>query len=238
MNHSGLLLMQAKEIITEAEKNASSNIALLKLTKEMKSQLVKETPTQMTIQRDMFENFENFKLQTRINKFQVEDLYIKRENGLPIEILEEIEKEEEEKKAHMNMLKQRLNGNNSSLLISNKQLEPALPNYVSVSSLGRFKSSASSPIKHKTNNAHTSYQGATSMTEENIKILTTNGHELEEVDIFNLNNNINKFSYQNVKNEKELRELKLSQQHQTKAKTIERVQKKLQLKQNIERYKD
>ena len=48
------------------------------------------------------------------------------------------------------------------------------------------------------------------MTEENIKILTTNGHELEEVDIFNLNNNINKFSYQNVKNEKELRELKLS----------------------------
>jgi len=37
MNHSGLLLMQAKEIITEAEKNASSNIALLKLTKEMKS---------------------------------------------------------------------------------------------------------------------------------------------------------------------------------------------------------
>jgi hypothetical protein len=61
------------------------------------------------------------------------------------------------------------------------------------------------------------------MTEENIKILTTNGHELEEVDIFNLNNNINKFSYQNVKNEKELRELKLSQQHQTKAKTIERV---------------
>ena len=28
-------------------------------------------------------------------------------------------------------------------------------------------------------------------------------------DIFDLNNNINKFSYQNMKNEKELRELKV-----------------------------
>ena len=111
----------------------------------------------MTIQRDMFENFNNFKLQTRINKFQVEDLYIKRENGLPIEILEEMEKEEEEKKAHLNMLKNRLIGNNSSLLISNKQLEPIAGSYVSVSSLGRFKSSASSPIKHKTGAGSSSY---------------------------------------------------------------------------------
>lgn len=37
MNHSSLLLMQAKEIITEAEKNGTGNMALAKLTKEMKT---------------------------------------------------------------------------------------------------------------------------------------------------------------------------------------------------------
>ena len=114
--------MQAKEIITEAEKLANENIQIAKLKRDMKSQLVKESPSQLTLQRDMFDkiNFDNFKLQTRINKFQVEDLYIKRENGLPMEILEEMEKEEEEKKAHMKQLQMRLNGNQSSMLKSSK----------------------------------------------------------------------------------------------------------------------
>lgn len=153
-----------------------------------------------------------------------------------MEILEEMEREDEDKKAHLKMLQNRIGGNNSSLLKSSQKLEPLIGSYVSISSMSRFKSSGASPSKPKIGSS--AYQPPTTATDENLKIQLTNGQELEEIDIFNLNNNINKFSYQNVRDEKELRELKLQSQNQPKFKAIEKVQKKLQLKQNIELFKD
>ena len=106
-----------------------------------------------------------------------------------MEILEEIEREEEDKKAHLKMLQDRISGNNSSMVKSFNKLEPLIGSYVSISSLSRFKSSGASPSKPKI--VSSAYQPPTTATDENIKIQLTNGHELEEIDIFNLNNNIN-----------------------------------------------
>lgn len=39
----------------------------------------------------MFEHFKNYKLKSNINKFQAEDLYIKREQAIPYEIMESME---------------------------------------------------------------------------------------------------------------------------------------------------
>lgn len=88
MNHSSILLKQAKEIILEANKQSSANLGLMKLSKDLRTQLIHESPSQLTLQRSLFENYEVHKLKTRLNKFQVEDLYIKRETGLPMEMLE------------------------------------------------------------------------------------------------------------------------------------------------------
>ena len=40
----------------------------------------------------MFENLKNFKLQSKLMKFQVEDLYIKREKEIPLDLIDEVEK--------------------------------------------------------------------------------------------------------------------------------------------------
>lgn len=43
----------------------------------------------------MFNNFEKFKHKSKLNKFQVEDLFLKRDKSLPNNIIDEIEKEQQ-----------------------------------------------------------------------------------------------------------------------------------------------
>lgn len=50
----------------------------------------------------MFDNFKIYKLKSKIEKYEVEDLYLKREREVPIDLVEDIEKQMEkvEKKAN------------------------------------------------------------------------------------------------------------------------------------------
>jgi hypothetical protein len=46
----------------------------------------------MNLQRDLLENYDQFKSKSHLKKYEVEDLYLKREQDLPLEMLEEIER--------------------------------------------------------------------------------------------------------------------------------------------------
>jgi len=61
---------------------------------------------------------------------------------------------------------------------------------------------------------------------------------VQENDLFNLNTNIQKFSYKNVKDAKDLRELKVQASREQRLKTLEKLVKVNQLRKNIEDYKD
>eukprot|EP00347_Sterkiella_histriomuscorum_P008873 403343419 len=269
MNHSSILLKQAKDIIQTVNKTShtTTNIGLLKLQKDLRNQIIQESPSQMNLQRDIFDNYENFKQKSRLIKFQVEDLYIKRENVVvpPMDFIEELEQNEEhqEKEGHFFITdnqtsnhQQLQNINQSSLEGLSKQttLQHLDKNHLNPSSaqnsnIKLVKSKNTSPYKlRKQILFENSLQYNTNQNNLNQKSQQARQGLLQHMnepdiqsnmggDLFDLNNNIQKFSYQNMRNDKELRELKL-QNNQSKYKSLEKMLKMDQLKKNIDSYKD
>jgi len=110
---------------------------MLNLSKNLKQQLIKESPSLLTLQRSLFDKYENFKSKVRINKFQVEDLYIKRETGLPIDLLEEIERDND------------LDNMRSQSIQGNHKLSKALESALSLNKLSSANVSPKRPFYNK-----------------------------------------------------------------------------------------
>ena len=53
---------------------------------------MKPSPSLGSLVGSIFENFKEYNVKSRIDKFEVEDLYLKREQAPPIDLVEEIEK--------------------------------------------------------------------------------------------------------------------------------------------------
>ncbi|CDW78499.1 UNKNOWN [Stylonychia lemnae] len=241
MNVSSILLKQAKDIVTQVNKQSHNNIGLIKLSKDLRNQIVQESPSQITLQRDIFDNYDNFKLKSRHHKFQVEDLYIKRENGLPLEILEEMEREEEEKQQYIQSMETKLRAKGSALsnLSILQEQKEGFTGKTSMTSTLKMHSAQPSPIKKKQESTDMGgFNSKFNSLEQDVQKRNQVKQTLntETNDVFDLNNNINKFSYQNMKNERELRELKL--QTQSKYQSVERMAKLEQIKKNIDSYKE
>ena len=53
------------------------------------------SPSSGQVNGDMFENYKIFKVKSKIEKYEVEDLYLRREREVPSDIVEDIEKQME-----------------------------------------------------------------------------------------------------------------------------------------------
>jgi len=93
---SGLLLKQAREVISKTKSNETTqNLGLIKLALNFKKKVQKESPSSITLQRNMFEKFHDFKIQSNIRNYQLEDYYHKRDLAIPADIQVHLEREKD-----------------------------------------------------------------------------------------------------------------------------------------------